>query len=77
MHSGEKEIKGQTERERKKDRYSDKRLWERMRKYQIKSTLLKEWIYITVQIGWVKFSEWKKQVLVVAKYVEDPKLTIF
>ena len=57
MHSGEKEIKGQTERERKKDRYSDKRLWERMRKYQIKSTLLKELIYITVQIGWVKFSE--------------------
>ena len=28
-------------------------------------------------LGWVKFSEWKKQVVVVAKYVEDPKLNIF
>ena len=28
-------------------------------------------------IGWVKFSEWKKQFVVVAKYVEDPKKMIF
>ena len=28
-------------------------------------------------IGWVKFSEWKKQFVVVAKYVEDPKKNIF
>ena len=39
MHSGEKEIKGHTEREREKERYSDKKT---MRKYKIKSTLLKE-----------------------------------
>ena len=28
-------------------------------------------------VGWVKFSEWKKQVMEVEKYVKDPKLTIF
>ena len=28
-------------------------------------------------VGWVKFSEWKKQVVVVAKYIEDPKIIFF
>ena len=28
-------------------------------------------------LGWVKFSEWKKQFVVVAKYVEDPKKMFF